>query len=67
MTKQKQVKQTQKDRPRSGDMPSGRTDKTTIIKTVDNIVVYFESFFLQQQNNISYINFIVATIASYKA
>ena len=30
MTKQKQVKQTKKD-----------TDKTTIIKTVDNIVVYF--------------------------
>ncbi len=44
MTKQKQVKQTKKkDQPRSkrGDMPSGRTDKTTIIKTVDNIVVYF--------------------------
>ena len=30
MTKQKQVKQTEKD-----------TDKTTIIKTVENIVVYF--------------------------
>ena len=30
MTKQKQVKQKKKD-----------TDKTTIIKTVDNIVVYF--------------------------
>ena len=31
MTKQKQVKQTKKK----------DTDKTTIIKTVDNIVVYF--------------------------
>ncbi len=31
MTKQKQVKQTKKT----------NTDKTTIIKTVDNIVVYF--------------------------
>jgi hypothetical protein len=41
MTKPKQDKTKKpKDQPRSGDMPSGR-DKPTIIKTVDNITVYF--------------------------
>ncbi len=60
MTKQKQVKQTKKK----------DTDKQQLLKLLIILLFIFNPsscIDLQQQNKISYINFIVATIASYKA